>query len=273
MRASPTPAEPVPLNRGRTGMRYSACIEWLFAETGDFPDRIRAARAAGLEGVEFWQWSSKDLAVVAAALADTGMSLTGIIAEPMVALTDSTQRPAFIEGLRRSVDAASRLGCQALFVQAGADLTGRSREAQRDALVACLSAAADVLRGTGVTLLLEPLNTRVDHPGYFLPSTVGALDIIDDVGRREVRLLYDLYHSAMMGEEVEAVLGRRVDRVGHMHLADAPGRHEPGTGTLDWRRRLEWLVANGYEGWVGLEYLPTRPTRETLSFLSDRSLR
>lgn len=250
-------------------MRFSACLEWLFAlEAPDFPDRLRLARDAGLDAVEFWLWSNKDLDAVERALDETGLPLAGLVAEPMVPLTDPARRDEFLAGLPASIAVARRLGAPTLIAQAGPDL-GAPRQAQRAALVDCLRGAADLLAGTGVVLAVEPLNTLVDHPGYFLPSTVEALDIVDEVGRPEVMILYDLYHSAMMGEDPAEVLAGRVDRVRHVHLADAPGRHEPGSGTLDWQARLRWLAEHGYGGPVGLEFKPTTDTRTSLEAVLD----
>lgn len=248
-------------------MKYSACIEWLFTEAGDFPDRIRAAKRAGLDGVEFWKWTGKDIGAIRAALDETGLALTGIVAEPMVPLTDPARHAEFLEGLKASIATAQRLGAPVLIAQTGDDLPGRTREEQRAALTACLADAADALAGSGVVLAIEPLNTRVDHKGYYLSSTVEGLDIIDDVGRPEIRIVYDIYHSAVMDEEIADVLAGRLDRVAHVHLADAPGRHEPGSGTMDWQRRVAWLVANGYSGMIGLEYMPTKATAESLERL------
>lgn len=254
-------------------MRFSACIEWLFAEAGDYPARIREAHKAGLEGIEFWLWTNKDIEAMFAAVQETGIAVTGMVAEPMVSLTDPTQHDVFLEGLKRSIAVAHKLGAPALIAQAGADLPGRSRDEQRAALVECLTRSADVLKGSGVVLMVEPLNTRVDHVGYFLPSTVEGLDIIDEVGRREIRLIYDIYHSAVMDEEISDVLGGRMDRVAHVHLADAPGRHEPGSGEMDWERRLQWLTDAGYDGFVGLEYMPTRSTEASLQALFRQAKR
>jgi hydroxypyruvate isomerase len=248
-------------------MKYSACIEWLFAEAGDFPERIRAARRAGLDGVEFWKWTTKEIDPIAAALDETGLRLTGFVAEPMVPLTDPARHAEFLEGLKASVDMARRLKAPVLIAQTGDDLAGRSRAEQRAALTACLARAADVLKGSGVVLAIEPLNTRIDHKGYYLASTTEGIDIIDDVGRPEIRIVYDIYHSAVMDEEIGEVLAGRVDRVAHAHLADAPGRHEPGSGAMDWQRRVEWLEANGYVGMIGLEYMPTKETVASLAKL------
>ncbi len=252
-------------------MRYSACLEWLFAaEAPDFADRVRLAKKAGLDGVEFWLWSNKDIAAIRAALDETGLPLTGFVAEPMVPLTDPAQHGAFLEGLKRSIAVAQQLGAPMLIAQAGADLPGRSRAEQRLALTECLRKAAEILAGSGVVLAVEPLNTLVDHVGYFLPSTEEGLDIIDDVGRKEIRILYDIYHSAVMDEEIAEVLSGRLDRVAHVHLADMPGRHEPGTGRLDWQARVAWLEASGYGGMVGLEYKPTVATEASLKAVLGR---
>ena len=85
-----------------------------------------------------------------------------------------------------------------------------------------------------------------------------------------MKIVYDIYHSAVMGEEIADVLAGRLDRVAHVHLADAPGRHEPGSGTMDWQRRVDWLAANGYTGMVGLEYMPTKETVASLETLLGR---
>ena len=248
-------------------MRFSACIELLFAaEHPGFPDRIRAAKAAGLDAVEFWRFSNKDLDAVKAALDETGLPLAGILCEPIAPLTSPDSHAGFLDGLRTSLAAAQKLGARMLIAQAGDDQHDVARTAQHAAIVKVLKEAAKILEGTGVVLALEPLNDRVDHPGYYLTSTEEALDIVDEVARPEVRLVYDIYHSAVMGERIEDVLKGRVDRVVHAHLADAPGRHEPGTGTMDYAERLKWLFGQGYDGLVGLEYKPVKPTAEGLEF-------
>ncbi|RYI05975.1 MAG: hydroxypyruvate isomerase [Acetobacteraceae bacterium] len=247
-------------------MRFSACIELLFAvEHPDFPDRIRAAKAAGLDAVEFWRFSNKDLDAVEAALHETGLPLAGILCEPIAPITNPDSHAEFLAGVRTSLAAAQKLGATMLIAQAGDD-QHVARTAQHAAIVKVLKDAAKILEGTGVVLALEPLNDRVDHPGYYLTSTEEGLDIVDEVARPEVRLIYDIYHSAVMGERIEDVLRGRVDRVVHAHLADAPGRHEPGTGAMDYVDRLKWLFAQGYNGLVGLEYKPVKPTVEGLGF-------
>lgn len=248
-------------------MRYSACIEWLFAaEAPEFVDRIHAAKAAGLDAVEFWRWSNKDLDAVEAALRETGLPLAGILCEPIAALTKGEEHQRFLDGVGASLEVAQRLGAPVLIAQAGDEQAGISRAEQHASIVRVLKDAAKILEGSGVVLGLEPLNDRVDHPGYYLTSTQEGLDIVDEVERPEIRLVYDIYHSAVMGEEIETVLDGRLDRVVHVHLADAPGRGEPGSGAMNWSDRLEWLESQGYQGLIGLEYKPTIGTAEGLAF-------
>lgn len=248
--------------------RYSACIEWLFEkEAPVFADRIRAAKGAGLSGIEFWRSTAKDIDAIKAALDETGLAIVAILAEPPSQLVDPATHATFIEGLRASLETALRLGARAMIVTAGEERHDVPREVQHAAIVKVLREAADIVAGSGVVLALEPLNDRVDHPGYYLTSTVEGLDIIDEVDRPEVRLLYDIYHSAVMGEHIEDVLEGRLDRVAHVHLADTQGRGEPGSGTLDWQARLDWLAEQGYDGFVGLEYRPTGATEDSLGFM------
>ncbi len=247
-------------------MRLSACIEWLFAaEAENFADRIRLAHKAGVEAVEFWKWTNKDIGSIEWALNETGMELSSFVAEPMIPLTDIANRAAFLEGLKRSIEVARRLGAHTLIAQAGDDLAGKSRQEQRDALVTTLSAAGEVLEGSGVRLGVEPLNTLIDHVGYFLPSTVEGLEIARETGRPEIGIVYDVYHSAVMGEDTPTVIGDDISRVFHVHVADHPGRNEPGRGTVDLRHRVNWLVGAGYTGAIGLEYRPLAPSAETIA--------
>jgi hydroxypyruvate isomerase len=249
------------------GGGWSACIEWLFAaEAPDsFPDRIRLAKAAGFDAVEFWRHTNKDLPAIRAALDETGIKLAGILCEPKASLTDRAQHPAFLESVRVSLAAAKTLGTRMMIAQSGDLLPDVPRAEQHRAVVDALWEAGKILDESGVFLAIEPLNDRIDHKGYYLTSTAEGLDIIDEVAVPEIKLLYDIYHAAVMGEGIE--LAGRIDRVIHVHLADTDGRHEPGTGSLDYKARVDWLRAHGYRGYIGLEYKPTVATVDSLKAL------
>ena len=246
-------------------MRLSACIEMLFVpETDDFARRIHLARAEGFDLVEFWLWSNKDLDAVERALQETGVKLAGIVAEPFAELTRETDHDRFLAGLEKSRDVALRLGAPVLICQSGPLLAGVDRARQHDALTLAMARAADVLKGSGVTLGLEPLNDRVDHPGYYLTSSAEGFAIADAVNRPEIGITYDLYHSMVMGEDPESVAAGHIGRIVHVHAADHPGRNEPGSGQLPLRQKLDWLEGQGYAGAVGLEFRPTGTTGDAL---------
>ena len=229
-------------------------------------DRVARAAASGIRGVEVWSWRTR-LDALERALAEHGATLVSMTVEPMVPLVDASLAADFRVAARASIEAARRLGCETLVVVAGQALPDVARSAQRAAIVAALRDAAARAEDAGVVLALENLNSRVDHPGTFLDSTEEALDIVDEVGSPGLRLLYDLYHSVTMGEDPATVLRGRIDRVRHVQVADVPGRHEPGTGRIDWRATLGRLRSDGYRGWLGLEYAPSGDSADSLAFV------
>jgi len=255
-------------------MELSGCVESLFVrEHGAVDQRIRACAAAGLEAVEFWLWRDKDLGKIERALVDTGLRLTLFSSEPRSPIVDPGTHRAFLAGLRNSLGVARRLKALALCVLVDDRGVGApasepraiSRQAQHDAVVAALKQAAPIAADAGITVLVEPLNSKLDHKGYFLDRTPEALDIIEEVDNPAVRLLYDMYHSKMMGESFDAVLAGRGRLVGHVHVADVPGRHEPGSGSVDWMAAMATLAAEGYRGPIGLEFWPSGATIEALN--------
>ncbi len=247
-------------------MKLSPCIEWQFAdEYPDMADRIRAAKAAGYEFAEFHLWRDKDVEAVAEALDETGVKLTGICVDPRRSLVDPAQHEEFLTAVRESLVAAKALGSPPMIVASGFTREGVSAEAHFDAAVSALTQAAALAEAAGVMLVIEPLNDRVEHPGMYLVSTTLGLDLVDAVGSPNLRLLYDVYHSATMGEDMERVLSGRIHLVHHVQIADMPGRNEPGTATLDWPATIATLKRLGYDGALGLEYRPTLPTLQSLA--------
>ncbi len=254
-------------------MELSGCLESLFLrEHQTFDARIRSCAAAGLEAVEFWQWRDKDLDAIEHALADSGVALTQFSTEPRSPIVDPATHREFLAGVRDSVAVANRLKAKGLCVLVDDRGVGAptsepraiARAAQHAAIVAVLKQAAPIAADAGIVLLVEPLNSQLDHKGYFLDRTPEGLDIIEEVGHPSVRLLYDMYHSKMMGEDFGTVLAGRGELVGHVHVADVPGRHEPGSGAVDWKTGMAALAAEAYRGRIGLEFWPTGGTIEAL---------
>lgn len=232
--------------------RGSACIEMLFKSKSDiFAERIAPAKAAGFTAIEFWQWTNKDVNAIKAAKNGAGMSVTGFLVEPKPKLTDVAAHDAFIEGLKTSLAVAQDLGAKFLYTQGGDPTPNLSRADQTTAMVDALRLAADVLEGSGVTLVLEPVS---DSPGGFLELAAEGFDIIARTDRPEIKLLIDLYHCAVLGEDVFGVFKGKSDLIGHVHLADHPGRGPAGSGTLDLDGLMAALRADGYTGAFGFEY-------------------
>jgi len=248
-------------------MKLSACIEFLFAaECPDFAERIRASQRAGLDAVEFHLWRDKPLDAVRAALDETGLPLSAIVVEPRCRLADPSAHAGFFQAVKETLATARRLGAQYVIPSVGPVLTGVPLATQREAIVAALSGAVQLAGDAGVNLLLEPINSAVDHPGMYLTSTTEGLDIVERIGSANLRLLYDIYHSVTMGETPENLFAGREHLLGYVQVADSPGRHEPGSGNIDWTRYLRLLDALGYQGVIGLEY---RPLRDTLGSLQS----
>lgn len=247
-------------------MNLSPCIEWLFADRHEgLPDRIRAAKVAGFELAEFHLWRDKDMAGVAEALAETGVRLTGFCVDPRRSIVDPEQHGEFLDAVRDTLEAAKNVGSPPLIVASGFLRDGVSPEEHRVEAVKALRQAARLAEEAGVTLVLEPLNTKVEHPGMYLDSTTLALDIVEEVGSPRLKIIYDVYHSMVMGEDLKQVLSGRLHLVEHIQVADMPGRNEPGTGTIDWAKAIADLRELGYEGALGLEYRPTMPSEESLA--------
>lgn len=258
---------PVTSSGGRRPL--SACLELLFDEPPGvaLESRVAAAAAAGIGEVEIWGWRDRDLEALRDALRTHRLRLRSLVVDPMLPLADPERLTAFLEAVASSVAVADRLGAAILIVSGGPALPGVARRSQLDAITAALRAAAPLAAEAGIVIGLENLNSRIDHPGCILDSTRDCLDVVDAVDVPAVRLLYDVYHSLAMGESPQLVVGGRVDRICHVQVADVPGRHEPGSGTADWPGLLDWLGAEGYRGSIGLEYVPTGATVESLTYV------
>jgi hydroxypyruvate isomerase len=221
-------------------------------------DALEAVREAGFGAYEFWSWWDKDREALAKKAAALGLECAALCTR-FVSLTDPSRRAEYLAGLAESVQAAKQVGAGILISQTGAD-TGADRGAQRRSIVEGLKAAVPLLEKHKVTLVLEPLNTRFDHPGYFLEYSAEGFAIIDEViretGSRRVQLLFDLYHQQITEGDLIRRAAGGIDRIGHFHAAGNPGRCELDRGELDYRNIVEALRGQGYRGFMGLEYFP-----------------
>jgi hydroxypyruvate isomerase len=232
-------------------------------------DKVRQVAAIGYKACEFWSWWGEDLAAIRQAADETGVTI-GSICTKFVSLVDPAVRGEYLAGIAESIAAAKQLGCNYLISQTGNDRPGVSREEQSASLIEGLKEAAPLLEAAGITLVVEPLNTRVDHPGYFLREMDEAAALIRAVGSPNVKLLYDVYHQQITEGDLIPTIRRNIDQIAYFHIADHPGRHEIGTGEIHYANVLRAISETGYSGYVGLEYFPAANSEETLrGFLAE----
>jgi hydroxypyruvate isomerase len=243
----------------------SACVECLFAEYGpDYAARVRAAHAQGYAGVEFWEWRNKDLRAIDAALTETQTALVCISLNSLG--PDPTSRGRFLEEVDEAAEVASRFGHPSLVVTGGKRIDGLSHDEHVTLMAEALRAAAELAARHTCVVVLEALNP-VDLPTYWLTDTATAAAVVDAVASPNVRLLYDVRHSAAAGESPPDAIRAYGHLFGHVHIADYPGHHRPGTGAINWPATMGALRDTDYAGWVGMEYMPTAETAASLASL------
>ncbi|MDQ2739862.1 MAG: TIM barrel protein [Actinomycetota bacterium] len=264
---------------GTHSLRYEVNCSILFTEL-PLLERPAAAKAAGFDAVEFW-WPF-DLAVPAdadvdrfvAAVRDAGVALAGLnfYAGDMPGgdrgLVSWPARAAeFRDNVAVTVSIAEQLGCKAFNALYGNRVDGVAPEEQDDLAVQNLALAATGVAAIGGMVLIEPVSGADRYPLLTAAQAVAVIDrVAAETGQRNLGLLADLYHLAVNGDDVDAALARFASRAAHVQIADAPGRNEPGTGSLPLQRQLDALQDAGYAGWVGLEYKPSDPTDSAASF-------
>ena len=170
------------------------------------------------------------------------------------------------DGLARALAYAVELGCRRIHPMCGIRPPDVSRDDALSIYVAAVRRAADAAAARGVDVLVEAINSR-DVPGYLVDRPDVALEVIDRCARPNVRLLLDAYHATVVGEDPTAIVREHLPRIGHIQVADHPGRHEPGTGRIDFEAFFAALDSLGYAGWVGCEYVPSGRTEDGLGWL------
>lgn len=251
-------------------MIYSPSLEILYkGDQLSFAQKMQAIHDLGFKAYEFWAWWNKDLNEIAELQQQLSMKAASFCTK-FISLVDSSQRSAFIEGLEESVEAAIKLDCKYLIAQSGNELEGVSRAEQQMSLIEGLRASVPIVEKAGVTLIVEPLNTLVDHKGYYLQSSEEAVHVIKEVDSEHVKVLYDIYHQQITEGNLIPNITNYYDSIGYFHLADHPGRHEPGTGEINYSNVLATIKRLGYKGYIGMEYAPVADASESLkNFMQD----
>ncbi len=254
--------------------KFCANLSMLFQET-PFMERFAAAAHVGFKAVEFMFPYEYRIDRLQEALIDNDVKLVLInlpagdfpAGERGIAV-DPARQAEFRDGVDAAIDYARALGVTQVNCLVGRTLANVPLTAQRQALVDNLRYAAKALAGHDIRLLVEHLNSR-DVAGFALDTTTKVLAALAEVDHPNAYLQYDVYHAQRMEGELAAVLRTNLARISHIQIADNPGRHQPGTGEIDYRWLLADFMACGYDRYIGLEYAPTPDTVGSLSWIRE----
>jgi hydroxypyruvate isomerase len=251
--------------------KLAANLSMMFAEH-EFLDRFEAAARAGFSAVEYLFPYAHPKEAILERLRQHGLEQALFNLPP--GDWDAGERglaihpdrvSEFRDGVGRAIDYATALGCKRLHAMAGVAPSGVHPARLREIYVQNLKYAAEQAAKVGITMLIEPINSR-DVPGYYLVTSTQALAVIGAVGISNLRLQYDIYHAQIMEGDIAHTLERNLGVIGHIQIADTPGRHEPGTGEINYGFLLGFMDKVGYAGWVGCEYRPLAGTLEGLGW-------
>ena len=226
-----------------------------------FLERIERAAALGFPAIEFWPWQRRDIDAVAHLTKELGIAVAQFTAWGFrPGLNEPKNHKKFVEDIKAGCAAAKKLDCPMMTVVGGDDVPGLTREQMHQNIIDGLKRAAPIAEDHGVTLILEPMNIRVDHKGHSLYGSAPAIRICNEVGSSHVKINWDLYHMQITEGDLCGHLneGFRAGQIGYLQLADHPGRNEPGTGEVHYNRVLKEAHALGYRYFVGLECRPKK---------------
>ncbi len=259
--------------------RIGVCAETFFTDL-PYEQRLRRIAALGFRFYELWFHDKrfdgarlhdepKDFAMIADLNRELGLTCTDFIfnhpdAGVKAALIDERDRSLILDSLEAMIARARQIGCRAFISGAGNVVPGLAREKATENMVETLRRAARVCEKENITLLLEPFNTKVDHPQYFLDDPEECLSVLKAVDSPRVRMLFDIYHMQIMAGDVTAFIRKNLAWIGHFHVAGVPGRHEPKQSELNFPFILEEIDRLGFPGYVGLEYWPTIDPAQSL---------
>ena len=257
--------------------RFAANLTMLFTEL-PFPERFAAAKAAGFHYVEYLFPYAFPADALRRLLDDNGLIQVlfnlpcgdwaagdrGIAADP-------ARTAEFRAGIPLALKYAKTLGVTRLNCLAGKLPPGVAEAEALATMAENVAYAADFLAQEGVALVIEAIN-RFDIPGFVLCRTSQVMALLDVVGRPNVAMQYDVYHAQRQEGELAATLAANIARIGHIQIADNPGRHQPGTGEINFPFLFTALDGLGYDGFIGLEYVPTPDTESSLAWVSTMGL-
>lgn len=234
---------------------------WTYTPKGTTPEeRLTRVAGLGIDAVELVRTPRPPKnGALAAHIESLGLRVHNVSAGTSLmgkrgALTDPSQRKTTLSNLRKAIANARTFKTDRLLALAGPEIKDLSRADQRSSLVAGLKAMMEIVEGEGMQMIIEPLN-RFDHRGHFLTSMWEGFEIVGEVASAKLKILFDIYHTQMEEGHIIARIRDNIDAIGHFHVADAPGRHQPGTGELNYANIYRAIAATGYTGHIGMEFI------------------
>jgi len=263
-----------------TMLKIDLCIEPFFMGT-DISEKIKKVKKLGFEAIEFWYWDHeftgnnlipriKKIQEISSVCKDLNITITNLVVNSPDGsiggfLTKPEDMNKFLERLKETIDVAHKLNCKKLITCTGNEITDNTFQQQFDSVVDTLGKAAEIVNKEGITLVLEALNSQIDHPGYFLTSSKTGFDIVKMVNNPGLKLLYDIYHMQIMEGNLISSIKKNISLIGHLHSASVPGRNELYLGEINYASVMDAINNSGYEGYLGLEYWPTEQEDISLS--------
>jgi hydroxypyruvate isomerase len=258
-------------------MKKSVCIEMLFCEV-PFDDRFGLARESGFDYIEFWSWKDKDIQKIKDRCRAHDLKIASFSGDQDFSMIDADQQADYVAFVEESIETARFLSCSNLVIHSNAlgengvvinhypDIAFADKIAAMLEVLKTLAVAAEK---SNVTLVLEALNTVVDHSGNFLASSRQAAELIRSINCPHIKILYDIYHMQIMEGNIIDTLNRYIDTIGYIHIADVPGRHEPGTGEINFANVFKSLKKLKYDGIIGFELLPLKDSATAVQRIID----
>ena len=254
-------------------MKRCACIDTLYTEL-PFEERFAAAKKDGFESVEFWDWRIRDLKKVRAAAEASGIAISGFNGDNDFSLVDPEQESAYLDALKASLEAAQAVGAETVTIHSNAlgdgGIVVNHYDELSDTVKLCsmyrtLTESVKLAEQYKIRMNLEALNIKVDHVGNFLQTTQMAAEVTRLIGSPYLMVLFDAYHMQYNEGALCYNLEKYIDQIGHIHVADCPGRHEPGTGEICYHNVYETLKRLGYKYRVGYELFPEKDTKTAVT--------
>lgn len=238
--------------------KFAVNVEMWFGRK-TFLEKIELAAEYGFPAIEFWPWENKPLPEAAALLKQKGVAVSQFTAWPFGTILNNPQsdHEDFYRAIQKSCDVADQLDCRLFTVVIGNDIPGVSKADMHAAAVKGLKKVAGLCEQRGKTIIIEPMNPR-NHPAHCLYGGDDAIAICRAVGSPSVKINWDLYHMQIVDGDLCMRMREGWDYIGYLQLADNPGRHEPGTGEVNYTRVFREILALKYDGYVGLECTPEK---------------